>query len=373
LLWNGRRRRLIGFSILAILLMLTHYLPYAGLMTAIGIDYIFFERRRNRLPWWDVVWFLGVQFLAAIVAVWIWNPLNKGVVPDFADRSWLIDKLTLVWWNFRDLNACEFGAGLLLLVAPILYFFDRNRWLLRCWLAIVVYCVIVAFLSPQPAAVTYVADIRYVSAIIPLCIFLMALEIVVLSRGKWYAAIPIAALVFGTNIVHQPWKPSSWRSTTYQWLEELCAAPTTSVRQAADWINENVKPEQSVLVGPIHMSYSLMYHAPHAVYAWQIKPPPEGDFKDLPIIHFFGEGAPEYILSYGPSAKVESVVNAYREQKQINYVLVAKLDTTWDERIRPELFWHRFKPLSASERPQQVIYIWKRDDFGVPPPAESAR
>ena len=47
--WMRRRRMLLLFSVLAILLMVTQYLPYAGLMISVAVDYIVFGRHSRRL------------------------------------------------------------------------------------------------------------------------------------------------------------------------------------------------------------------------------------------------------------------------------------------------------------------------------------
>ena len=47
--WDGRRWMLVGLCVFAGLLMLTHYLPYAGLMLGLAADYALFGRRQRRL------------------------------------------------------------------------------------------------------------------------------------------------------------------------------------------------------------------------------------------------------------------------------------------------------------------------------------
>ena len=42
-----------------------------------------------------------------------------------------------------------------------------------------------------------------------------------------------------------------------------------------------------------------MYHAPKALYAWQLTNP-QGQFKGLPSIHFKHKDFPEYIIAFGP-------------------------------------------------------------------------
>ena len=125
-------------------------------------------------------------------------------------------------------------------------------------------------LRRSPCSLLHASDIRYLAALIPLCIFLTGLSVLTLTRYMSLLAIPLAIVAFETNILNQPLTPDKWRSSICQWIDELKTARTTSIQQAVDWINENVQPGQSVWVYPDYMTYPLMYHAPHALYAWQL-------------------------------------------------------------------------------------------------------
>jgi hypothetical protein len=358
--WGGRRRMLVGFSALGILLLLTHYLAYAGLMLGVAIDYAIFARRERRLTLRDWAVVLMPQIIASVIVILIWNPLDKNVVEAVPDQPWLTDRLILLWRNLRDVNACEYGVGLLLLAAPLLYFIDRNPWLLRGAVAIVSYAVAVSLFSPQPVALTMGADIRYLSALIPLCIFVGCLAIRTLSGGKWWIAIPLALVAFGTNVLNQPWSPADWRSTSWQWVAELLTARATATQRTIDWINDNVQSGQSILVQPDALRYPLMYHAPQAVYAWQLMPPPQGQFKDLPPIHFAGLEPPDFIIEFGRRDEVRQVIDAYQKQVQITYTQVGAINVQWDDQIRPEIFGRRFEPVVDFDPAQEGVYIWRR-------------
>ena len=298
----------------------------------------------------------------------IWNPLNKELIPPTPGRSWLADKLTLLWWNFRDMNRCEFGVPLLMLIAPPLYLLEKNPWLLRASLAILTYTLIVTILSPQPVGGTSIADVRYLEALIPVCIFLTSLVIVTLSRHKWPLALPLALLAFGTNVLNQPWNPGQWRSSICQWAEELKTARSTAMQQAIEWVDHHVAPGQSIWVWPDFMTYPLMYHAPQAVYAWQLPMPPAGEFKNLPSIHFIGLEAPDYILAFGRRRQVGEALGFLKKRYQADYKLVDVLDVFWDDLTRPELIWRSFKPKEDYNRDVEAVYILRRNDLKPAPP-----
>lgn len=359
--WEGRRRTIIVFSLLGLLLLATHYLAYAGMMAAVLVDYLCFARRERRLAWRDWAIVVVPQVAVGLIVVWIWNPLNKDVVDLPAEHAWLVERLILLGRNLRDLNSCEYGAGLLLLAAPALYLVDRNRWLLRGTLTIVVYAAAVSFFSPQPVAQTTGADIRYLSALIPLCIALGCLAIWTVSRRKWWLALPLAVIAFGTNLCNVPHDPASWRSTSWQWFAELGAPRTTATQQMIDWIDAHVVYGQSVWVEPDALQYPLMYHAPQAVYAWQLTYPPQGQFQSLPRINFIGDLAPDYIIEFGRRDEVQQIIGMFQRDRRVTYSQVAALDVFWDELIRPEIFSHGFAPISQFDPATEGVYIWRRD------------
>ncbi len=195
---------------------------------------------------------------------------------------------------------------------------------------------------------------------IPLLIFIAALEVVVLCRHKWFIALPVAAILFGTNLLHLPWNPSAWHCTVYQMVQELSDARLTASQRVIDWINDNVEPGESIWVMPNEMTYTLMYHAPQAVYAWQLKWPPEEQFKQLSWIHFLGQVPPDFILSFGPQAAVLDVINQYRTKANIVYAPASHVDIYYEEATRPELMWRSFKPVTGYNPGAQAIFIWRR-------------
>ena len=108
LYWKGRWWELAGMVSASVLLLATNYLSYAALYAVLACDWLLFRRRALRLSLGQWLLLLGPQIVIGILAVWIYNPLGAGVAPSPPGRNLLLDKLTLLWWNFRDLNACEF-------------------------------------------------------------------------------------------------------------------------------------------------------------------------------------------------------------------------------------------------------------------------
>jgi hypothetical protein len=359
--WNGKWWKLAAMLVASLLLLATHYLAYAGLYAALACDYFLFERRRQRFPLAQFLWLLVPQVLIGGFIVWVYNPIGSAAVPHAAGRNWVFDKLTLLWFCLRDMNACEFGVGLLMLFAPALYFLNKNKWLLRAPFGIWAYVVTVTICSPQPLEISTYYDIRYISALIPLCIFTTALAVLALSWHKWFIAIPLALVAFGTNVLNFPLQPSNWHSALYQWIGELEADRITSTQRVIDWIDKYVQPGQSVWVVPLELfTYPLMYHDPSVVYAWQLEPPPKGQFRNLPPIDFYGNAAPDYIIVFGRQAEAQTAIREYKKQLNVDYLLADTLDVFWNDLTRPELYSHTFKPVIPHNAANEAVYIWRR-------------
>ncbi|MGA2796142.1 MAG: hypothetical protein ABSE63_01055 [Thermoguttaceae bacterium] len=357
--WNGRWPGILLMMLASVILILTHYLAYAGLYAVLACDYLLFGRRQKRLKLGHWLLLMGPQALAGIITVWIYNPIGTRVMPDFPARNILLDKLTLIWWNFRDLNNCEFCVGILILAAPIIYIWTRNVWLLRGAVAIIVYTLAIAILSPQPTVLIPEADIRYLTPLLPLCIGLSALVIASITRHRWFFALPLALLIMGSNVANHPFSPNQWCSRPVDFAGELLYPRDTSLSVAIRWINDNVQRGESIWVWPNYMELSLMYHAPHPIYAWHLRYPPEEQFASLPSIHFFGQGLPDYFIFFGPfKKKGETTINSLKSIG-VEYNLIKVLDIYWDDLTRPEIFWRAFQPKEKFNRDYEAVYIYR--------------
>jgi hypothetical protein len=387
--WNGRRWRLAAMAGASLALLASNYMNFLALYACLALDYVLWGRRRRKLALADWVVLLVPQALVGSVIVHIWNPLGKPVLQD-VPASWLADRFLLLWWNFRDIGLCEFGVLALLIAAPILVLKTRNVWLLRGSVALAVYAAAITFFSPQTvhavaadgrvATVSRFADMRYLAAVLPLCIGLGVAVLAVLRRWLKGMVLLVAVLAFGSNVLHGCWiydavrgergavkaLTARWliRSTLYYYLEELANPPADPYRAAADWISSHVPAGKSVLVSPDYMVYPLMFHAPHAVYAWQLEPPAAPGLDHLSEIHYRYKVAPDYIVQFGPSPVPfradpgDAPLPPYRP--------VAHLDVYWHEAQRPELFIHVFGGVRYYDHEKAIIFIFQAQPAEAP-------
>jgi hypothetical protein len=357
--FDGRRRSVAVLAFLLLALVATQMLLYVAVSGALLVDYAIWGRKRHPLSAMDWLWLALPQVLLGGPLLAVWNPWRSGRADPVAvlESAW-VAKPTLLYRNLRDLNRCEFGVLPLIALSPLLYRRYRCEWLLRAPLALLVYIVVETAVSPQPIANTTRADVRYLSPIIPLFI---ATEVLVLSWiavDARYLALALGLVAFGTNILHvEPLFTEGFRSTVCDFSTELLRPRADPNTMAAQWINGHVEPGQSVLVLPAGMTYSLMFHAPGAVYAWQLPTDSEHRFPDLDAIHFQRKVAPDYMIAFGPT--VESV-RAIRPSAGFRYEEIARLDVYWRELIRPELFWRTFRPITDYDEDREVVFIFRK-------------
>ena len=369
---DGTKWNQIAFILSSLALLASNYLCFAALCVAILSDLLTFGRKAPRWTAGQWAWTLGTVALLGGLIVWVFNPLGKGIVHE-EDVSFVLKRVKLLWWNVRDLNACEFGVGILLAIAPVVALVYRDRALGRAWTAAAVYVLSISVLSPQPITVTHVADVRYLIALIPLFAFIGVRVIVLACRGRGWAAIPIMLLCFGGNLAHGTWiervalasgaRPIGVRCTIAEYIGELIEPQRSAFGETADWINEHVSERANVWVLPGHMLYPLMLYAPHPLYGYQLVAPVEEQFKDLPDldVHVIGQVPPDYVVCFGPQA-----LNTFRNNEPdlasmgARYDRAASIEVGWMATTRPELFWHEFRTVTEFNRDFEGVYVFRR-------------
>ncbi len=345
--WDGSRRRLAWLAAWSTALLALNYLSFAALWLCLAADDAAFGRRARSLDRKDWALLLLPQLAAAAVLLSVWSPFGKDVM-ERVSGAWLSDVATSVWYALRDLQRCEMLFVPLLAAAPLLYRRARDPWLLRAPLAVAVYILAVACLAPLPASGPRVAQVRYFVPLIPLGLALAVLCARALPRRRRLSlALPILVL-------------AAQAMTMRDFVRELIAPPGDPYRAAADWVNAHVPEGGTVWVAPEHMTYPLMFHAPRAVYAWQLDSPPRPDLAGLPDIHYRGRVPPDYVVAFGPAAAPVERMLAAAPAGVGRYERLTTLDRYWQDLHRPELFWRRGAPVTDFDRETQAIHVYKR-------------
>jgi 4-amino-4-deoxy-L-arabinose transferase-like glycosyltransferase len=365
--WRGSRRSLFEIAGLSVLLFAANYFSYVALYACIAFDYLVWGRKEKNLKFPDWLSLFVPQVILCAGIALHWNPLGTKF-GEYVQKNSFSERVTLFFWNLRDMNQCEFCIALLLLIAAALAIVKKDTRMARGTVAILIYVILITAMSPQLLAQTSVADIRYLVPLIPLCIVLEVFVIRTLAGTFFHwAVIPVALLAFGTNLLNGgPWLWHGSRTTTYlssigNYVSELISPPQDPYTVTALWINRNVASGESIYVVPDYMVYPLIFHAPRPVYAWQL----EGNNQDpqyrgLPDIHFKGRLMPDYIIVFGPMVQdITRELKMAAAERGLVYEQVAKLDCFWQDMFRPELFWRTFTPIKKYNRNLEAIYVFK--------------
>lgn len=372
--FDGSRPKLVGLVVGLCLLAATHYLHFAAASAALLVDYVLCGRRTVRLSvrQWAAILLPTAIVFSLLVAVY--NPLGKHsqtepVVGAQASTSVWFDKVKLLWWSLRDLNGCEYGVGIVLAIAPLIFVWRKSWGPLRLWLACFVYIVATTILSPQPVDRTLEADVRYLAPLIPALVALSVLAIERACGGRMLLVAPVLALCVFSNVAHKPWNPFEWpesitkrfsdadwvahpwRSTIGEFVHELRHPRRTANAALSAWLKQNARPGDTAWLTPGDWMAPQIIETPELVYGWQLeRPAREADYSSLPRIHFAGEIPVDWIVVFGfgnvDTLRLQHVKeNVLRglAARGFQYDQVAHLPEYFDDRTRPELLWHWFR------------------------------
>ena len=314
---HGRTVRAAGLlAVLSILLFAASYLNYFALYIALAVDYCRWRRYDHTLSAraWAVLLAPQAIICGAIAAVW--NPLRTSSASRL-DMSAVAEKIGLFVRLWGEMSQNELICTGLIAFAVVLVWRRRDRPLSRGLTALVVYVAVVAVLTPRWGDNPLPAETRYLVPLIPLGMLLtVRTTTLVAERRPWMGA----ALVFiacGSNLLHGgPLSARGLRSTIVDYVGKLRDPPGDPFRVAAGWIQRHVRAGESIAVQPDYMMYPLMFHAPHALYAWQLPPDARGQFGELPAIHFIGRAEPTYLLAFGPAVGIWNELDSTRRALQ---------------------------------------------------------
>ncbi len=361
--WAGRRRDLLWMALFSIVLCGAHFLAYAAVYMALLVDYLGWHRRRARLGWRDWLVLVAPQIIGCGLVTWLWNPLRTRFRDQMATNDFG-DKAELFWWHLRDLDRCGFWTLALMVAALAWGLLKRREWLVRGAVATLVALVVTVAFTPQSRDATSVADVRYVLYLIPLA---LAMESQVLhevfAKRTWLALVAAVALFFTNWARVGAWLAGEGtRSLPVEFAGELRHPPAEPYAAVAEWVNNNVRAGGTVHVAPGYMAMPLIFHAPHALYAWQlddVAADPRAAL--LPPVHFKNGGVmPDYLIGFGPH--VAQLQNDLRRHGTggTRYVLCGKVDVFWAPLFRPEIFWRTFKPVTGYNQDRDAVFVFKR-------------
>ncbi len=382
--YRGQTRQGLALLVASLALLGSQYLNFVALALALAVDYAIWQR--HSFAWsrrQTACWLLPLM-IAAAVMFWRWSSPQVDTTLAPATDSWLVQRVTLFYWQLRDMNTSEQLNLLLLLLAPLVGLFTADRGLLRWPLGIVVYTLAIALFSPQATHLTRQADVRYLAPVILANLFVSTRLLAALVHALGPRALAFPPLLLSSNATHLlaaliltpalGWGgllsefTRSLRVTPWEFLVELSSPRPTASTEVSRWLRAHVRPGESVWVVPSEETYPHMAQAPHAIYAWQLddhRPP--GQFEALPPIHFFLRQNVDTIVVYGPFEDERfATLLAELAEHGAPYDKTDRLEIFWRDDIRPELHQHRFRPFREFDRRTEMIAIYRRRGAASP-------
>jgi hypothetical protein len=359
--WKKDRVQLAVISILFVLLFAANYMSCAVLMICMAADYLLVKRKSVSLRLIEICMCGLIVIPPCLLISMVWNPFGTKF-GNYAQANDLMDRLVLFLWNLRDMNRAEYFVGGLLLASIPIALIKKDPWIIRGVFFILLYTLAISFVSPQIVKQASVADIRYLAPLITVGIAVGVRTLLLLFANHQGLAVALAIPVFLTNTLNGGgFTNQGVRSVPLEFCGELLSPPEEPYTPVVQWINQNVPKDSSIWVLPDYMTYPLMFHAPDAVYAWQLRPDQkkEEQFKSLPDIHFQGLVTPDYIIVFGPSViQIRALIQKWKAMG-VQYDEIYGINTFWKDLYRPELFWRTFKPITGFDPETQAIYIFK--------------
>lgn len=359
--WKKSRMQLVVVSVLFVLLFAANYMNCAALMVCLAADYLLVKRKSAPLRLKEIFICALIVAPPCLLVAMVWNPFGTKF-GNYSQANDLADRLVLFLWNLRDMNRAEYFVGGLLLVSVPMALIKKDPWIVRGVFFILLYTLIISFVSPQIVKQASLADIRYLAPLIPAGISIGVRTLLLMFANNQGWAVAFAIPVFLTNILNGGGMTREGvRSVPLEFCGELLSPPAEPYAPVARWINQNVQKDASIWVLPDYMTYPLMFHAPDAVYAWQLRPDQkqEEQFKNLPDIHFQGLVSPDYIVVFGPAVmQIRELIQRWKTLG-VRYDEIYRINTFWKDLYRPELFWRTFKPITGFDPDSQAIYIFK--------------
>jgi hypothetical protein len=289
----------------------------------------------------------------------VWNPIGTDYAGYWKENS-MIERVILMFWNIRDLNAAEFWVGGVMLAGLVWAFIRGDRLLRRLFVVAGVYVAVVSVFSTQSVMMTTMADVRYLLPLIPLGWWMSVIVLGGLLKRWPVFALGAALVVHGSTFFHGGmFQPSGIRSTIAWYLMELREPIEEPYTPVAKWLREDVASGKTVVVFPAYMTYPLMYHASHVIYGWQLSAQNRRKYAHLPKIHFQMGEMPDYFVLYGAAGL--SLLPALEKipSEQGRYVLEKKFRVFGRDLYRPEIPLRSFFSVRNFSEDRDGIHVFK--------------
>lgn len=378
----------IFLSLFSILLFYTHYLLLAAFSLSIIVYHFLFHRKDLEIKeWWKVLVAVAIFLIGTVpyaVHYKIWHRTDILI-----EDSWYHHKLTLLWWNFRDLNliAVMPWTVFIIFIHLLIYYRKKDyrkkdlivtqtiRWLVLALCNV----FFIAILSPQQTVKLCPADARYLAVSIPFLAVSVGIFLFLINNWNKILAFFIFIVLITSNVLSLTMfsmdiKPTfKWLLPAY--LYEIHHEFPTTYSTVIKYLSENASQDDFVFSYPDYAIYPLMFHLSEKLKfcctLFSDTPLPiEQKMKKLAPYLFIKdeyENYPDWFIAYGYKEKTKEFLSRFSRphkrkgnHEQFKYTCVSTLNVFYFDTSRPELHWHSFGPHKNFDPKIEGVYIFKR-------------
>lgn len=371
-------------SLSAVLLFYSNFLLCITFLFSLIVYHFLFHRSDfHTKEWRNMVISMGIFLVAAVpytILHKIWY--RPDIVPV---GSWYKYKLTLLWWNFRDLNLITImpWTVFICLVNLLIYFRRRDETVkpLFRWLVFGLTNVFfTAILSPQTVDKLTFVDARYLIVSVPFLLVSVGIFLYLVSRLNRIFAFLLFLVLITSNVLTL--SPISLDvKPTFKWLLPAYIREThndfpTAHSVVVKYLSENAAQDELVFSYPDFENYPLIFYLGSKLKfcctLFSNTPPKvEQKLKECAPYLFMKNGYenyPDWFISFGYLNNSKRFLKVFsaphiknRKSEKFEYVRVAIPDVYYFDTSRPELFWHSFGPKTDFDPKVDGVYIFKRE------------
>jgi Dolichyl-phosphate-mannose-protein mannosyltransferase len=370
-----RLRHFIGLAGASVLLFYSNYFLCVAFLLSLGVVHgMFYGRHFESKEWGKVA--LAIALFAVATVPHVERVLHY---PDLGQGgSWIARRLTLWWWNMRDLNllAClpwTIAVGLFYVLLRYRQSIPTARIAWQWVTFSVAFVAFVALFSPQPTTVSTIADIRYLIIVVPFLAGLAGIFLGFVHQRMQVLACTLLTVLVTTNVLTFTPFERQFRWLLPAYIGEIHRAYPTSYEAAVAFLNKYAAPDDVVFTSPEYTHPPLIFYVGEKVrvccllnYHTRL---PRATVHSLSAPLFIEEQFPQWFVAFGNHPQMWELLHFFsrshqRDNKTIrfSYPLVEVLDVYWRATHRPELPWHTFGPKTNFDRRAEAVYIFQRTE-----------
>ncbi len=287
------------------------------------------------------------------------------------------DKLTLMWWNMRELSAMGCVPWVVAALGGWFIYQRRKEDVVRkvilTWATLcLAYIAILGVVSPQPVkGGADIADVRYLVPLLPFTAGLVGWVVGCVHRWRSAVAVMLFGVITCCNVLSlNPLKPEfRWLLPAY--IKEVHHDNPTSYSRVIEFLKGATTNDDVVVATDEYCNYPLMFYLGDRVRFGCLldtnTPLPHDLIRSLKAPLFGEENFPDWFIAFGMDEAAISTLGFFSRPheknskiEQFQYRFVTNLNVFWVDTSRPDFFMHTFGPKKDFNPAVDSVYVFQR-------------